>query len=902
MRTITQTLNMTPGGVPPVIHVSQYDSDFTITFTLFSLFGGFTIESGTTAMVRGTKSSGTGYSADAAINISAKTVTVTGNAQMTAAAGQNIFEIVLKKNNKEISSKNFILLCERAALDADTITDESVLKELNAIIEGAETATQAAEEAEDAADRAEAAAQSLVIDSSPTQGSTNAVSSGGVYDALADSVTYTTQSKTVVKKAQARNNINAQEMLGAEYSENLFDSEDVTLNKIFYSSDAITTPLRNREGYFASGIIDVSDYDEITINGCEVIGAYGDDQSVISPSIQPQSTLFTPNTYTLDDSVKYIRVAGKIANIDSVYIRKPEFTIPNLKLTPEQTPVIDTSTLVSYTEAQNYRDAVRAQARENISAQESLGVEYSENLFDSEDVNLGKKFFATDPITMLRDDEVFFASNPINVSDCNEITIRGCEVVGAYDANQATITPKITPQNSMLIPATYDTSEINYIRVVGRIALINDVYIRKPDFTIPHLKLTPSQAAGNEYITPEMFGAVGDGETDDSNAFALTIADGRPIKLMAKTYKANLYINRSNVTIDGVFGVSKIIPADPTKPIIKINVDTAETISEIIDQIKLTDFKVYGGGNVIGISMRCCQYCILERLTIERCYTEAIRFRGVFDSKITDCDINTCGNAGFSGEDDGLGNYAITIDRTTGMNTNAIVFKGMRIELTPRMLKLQNTQQIMFSCCKFETHAKPYDTDSTIAPIKGDGTVKGVVFTNCVLTYSALLSDVSQPVLFNDGNPFVYMDLADVTTDADESYVLFSACQFRTQNNRAGVYFDVNHTNFVGCTFNRCDGSTDGNKLGKYSSLSDSNMMITNGVRALQIEGTQVLVDKTRINISAEDASTSIINVDSTATRGKVSVLYNGNDRNNLVDGTTGIPVEFIGLRSFPAT
>ena len=164
MRTLTQPLNMSPGGIPPVIHVSQYDSDFAIVFTLFSTVGDFTIESGTTAMARGTKSSGTGYSADATINISAKTVTVTGNAQMTAAAGQNVFEITLLKGGKEISSKNFILLCERAALDADTITDESVLKELNAIIEGAETATQAAEEAEAAADRAEAAAQTLVID------------------------------------------------------------------------------------------------------------------------------------------------------------------------------------------------------------------------------------------------------------------------------------------------------------------------------------------------------------------------------------------------------------------------------------------------------------------------------------------------------------------------------------------------------------------------------------------------------------------------------------------------------------------------------------------------------------------------------------------------------------------
>lgn len=169
MRTLTQPLNMSPGGIPPVIHVSQYDSDFTIVFTLFSTVGDFTIENGTTAMVRGTKSSGTGYSADATINISAKTVTVTGNQQMTAAAGQNVFEITLLKSGKEISSKNFILLCERAALDADTITDESVLKELNAIIESADTATQAAEEAEAAADRAEAAAQLLVTDPTLTQ-------------------------------------------------------------------------------------------------------------------------------------------------------------------------------------------------------------------------------------------------------------------------------------------------------------------------------------------------------------------------------------------------------------------------------------------------------------------------------------------------------------------------------------------------------------------------------------------------------------------------------------------------------------------------------------------------------------------------------------------------------------
>lgn len=164
MLTITKKLDMSPHGVPQVIRVSQYDSDFTLEFKLFASGGNFAISTGTTAEIRGTKQSGTGYSASATLDTSTKVVTVAGAAQMTAVAGMNIFEIVLKKNNKEISSANFCLLVERAALDADTITDESVLKELNAIIEGAETATQAAEEAEDAADRAEAAAQTLVID------------------------------------------------------------------------------------------------------------------------------------------------------------------------------------------------------------------------------------------------------------------------------------------------------------------------------------------------------------------------------------------------------------------------------------------------------------------------------------------------------------------------------------------------------------------------------------------------------------------------------------------------------------------------------------------------------------------------------------------------------------------
>lgn len=191
--TITTQLDMRHGVVPRVIRVSQYDSDFTLVFELFASDGDFTIESGTTAAIRGTKPSGTGYSAAATLNVAAKTITVTGDAQMTAVKGRCIYEVTLYKNNKELNSANFILQVENAALDANTITDASVLRELDAIIEGAATATQAAEDAEDAADRAEAAAQTLEIDPIPTQGSTNTVSSGGVYEALRNTDTTLTQ-------------------------------------------------------------------------------------------------------------------------------------------------------------------------------------------------------------------------------------------------------------------------------------------------------------------------------------------------------------------------------------------------------------------------------------------------------------------------------------------------------------------------------------------------------------------------------------------------------------------------------------------------------------------------------------------------------------------------------------
>ncbi len=169
MITLNYTLGVYPAYNGTVAKLSQYSNDFTLVFTLTNDYGDFVLEEGTTAQIRGTKADGNGYSANCTIDIEAQTVTVTGDEQITAAAGDNTFEIRLIKGGKILNTVNFTIWVERAALDAGTITSDSVLLELNAIIEGAQTATEAAASASASAAEAATSAATLRLDSTLTQ-------------------------------------------------------------------------------------------------------------------------------------------------------------------------------------------------------------------------------------------------------------------------------------------------------------------------------------------------------------------------------------------------------------------------------------------------------------------------------------------------------------------------------------------------------------------------------------------------------------------------------------------------------------------------------------------------------------------------------------------------------------
>lgn len=145
MITYEYDLDVTPGGTPICVNLSQYDQDYELKFRLYSRQGFLEIKQGTTVSIRGTKKDGKGYSVDAAIN--EYEVTVYGDKQMTAVAGRQNFELRLLSDGRELNTANFFIVVERAPMDKDTVESISVVKEFENAAELAGKMIECAEKA-----------------------------------------------------------------------------------------------------------------------------------------------------------------------------------------------------------------------------------------------------------------------------------------------------------------------------------------------------------------------------------------------------------------------------------------------------------------------------------------------------------------------------------------------------------------------------------------------------------------------------------------------------------------------------------------------------------------------------------------------------------------------------------
>lgn len=114
------TVNVTPGAMPPIVHVSEYDIGRTYTVTINGENGSaFNIPSGTTATVEGTLNGVIGFTTDA--TISGSTVSFKLTESMTAKSGKAWCKIKLTLNDEPIQTCAFVLAVDRAGVEADTV-------------------------------------------------------------------------------------------------------------------------------------------------------------------------------------------------------------------------------------------------------------------------------------------------------------------------------------------------------------------------------------------------------------------------------------------------------------------------------------------------------------------------------------------------------------------------------------------------------------------------------------------------------------------------------------------------------------------------------------------------------------------------------------------------------------
>ena len=126
MPTQTINLNVILSGVPPIVNVSQNDSGWTILLSLMKGREPFTLSSGYSYTLCGTKPTGTGFSYDDAVTmVGSNVLSFNTNTVMTAVAGDVRCGIIIYDGDEHVETLNFILHVQRTALDTDTIIDTS---------------------------------------------------------------------------------------------------------------------------------------------------------------------------------------------------------------------------------------------------------------------------------------------------------------------------------------------------------------------------------------------------------------------------------------------------------------------------------------------------------------------------------------------------------------------------------------------------------------------------------------------------------------------------------------------------------------------------------------------------------------------------------------------------------
>lgn len=154
----TIDLNMIPSGVPPVVHVNQYETQ--LNAFIFNLYKGnepFAIPNNAAVLFNGLKPDGNVFSF-AAASTSGNTAICNCEQQMVPLAGDVVCELRVRTASEIVGTLNFILRVEEAPLHDDSVISETTIPLIEQAIDIAANLAEYIEATQDAAETATNAA------------------------------------------------------------------------------------------------------------------------------------------------------------------------------------------------------------------------------------------------------------------------------------------------------------------------------------------------------------------------------------------------------------------------------------------------------------------------------------------------------------------------------------------------------------------------------------------------------------------------------------------------------------------------------------------------------------------------------------------------------------------------
>ena len=154
----TIDLNLIPSGVPPVIHVNQYETQLdAFRFNLYKGTEPFMIPSNAAVLINGLKPDGNVFSY-AASSASGNTAICNCEQQMVPLAGDVVCELRVRTASEIIGTLNFILRVEEAPLHDDSVISETTIPLIEQAIDIAANLAEYIEQTLNARDEAVASA------------------------------------------------------------------------------------------------------------------------------------------------------------------------------------------------------------------------------------------------------------------------------------------------------------------------------------------------------------------------------------------------------------------------------------------------------------------------------------------------------------------------------------------------------------------------------------------------------------------------------------------------------------------------------------------------------------------------------------------------------------------------